>query len=371
MFKKNKYRKSLTGCLFIAGVLILGIILYGSYTKNTESAKIYTEEEIVNAAKEQELVIEDNGITYTFLPEGTLLVSGSGETKSFSSVQEAKEWYLTELYHAYSGRYPEKEEHLLAFRCVLDNVTGIELAEGITVIGDCAFTPFYYVKSVSAPETVNRVGTYAFLGAGQYEEEELMLFGFVMETMDYSAESFALSPVSLTLETGEEGYCPEELPVRPKEEQGTVPDEELLVAKVYMGEHIEYCLYENGVLYVTGTGTTFDFEYYSEMESYIMEKLKLSSRQEVQTKWFNRVTELFLDDGIERIGDNALALYENVSYVSGGSLKELGERAFFRMGRDRKEEIVWDTDFTDTAYAETAFFNCRNIPESLTEKDTE
>lgn len=369
--EKNKKKKVFMASLVVLALCsALAVSYLAANRDRTTSSKKYTEEEIKKDSKEKEYIIEEQNATYTFRPDGKLIVSGSGSTKSFASVEEAKTWYLEQLYFCYTGAYPNEQEQLLPFRQILDRVTEIEICEGITEIGESSFTPFYHVKYVYAPQTVEKVGNYAFLGTGQYEDEELMLFGFVMEELDYSAASFALSPASLLMETDEEGYYQEELPVRPKEEQGTVPDEELLVAKVYMGEHIEYCLYENGVLYVTGTGATFDFEHYSDMEKYVMEELKLFSRQEAETGWFERVTEIVLEDSVERIGDNSLALYKNVSFVYGGNIKELGHCAFFRMGRDKEEELVWNVDFTNTAYEEDSFLYCRNKPEGLTKAET-
>lgn len=356
----KKYGKFLAAVLAVAAMLGAGILVMNGRGTDT-STKSYTEEEIVKEGAEKTYVFEENGITYLFYPDGTLKISGTGATQSFATVEEAKRWYLKELYRAHSGWYPEREEQLLSFRCLLDKVTRIEIEEGVTALGDSTFTPFYYVETVTAPKTVERVGHYVFLGTGQNAEGELLMYGFNSEELEYGNTSFAITPEGVTeTATGSAIRLGKILP-RPEEERGTVPDEDLLIATIQMGEDITYRLYKNGVLYITGIGATYDFSHYAEMERHVMEELKYVSRIETETLWFDMVNEILIEDSVERIGDNALALYKYVSSVHGKEVKELGSRTFFRMGR-HAESLEWDIDFTDTVIKEDTFFYCKDAP---------
>ncbi len=366
----KKYRKLLPAVLAVAVMLGAGMLVMNGRGTAT-STKSYTEEEIVKAGAEKTYAVEENGITYLFYPDGTLKISGTGATKSFATVEEAKQWYLKELYRAHSGWYPEREEQLLYFRCLLNKVTRIEIEEGVTALGDSAFTPFYYVETVTAPKTMKKVGSYAFLGTGQNAEGELRLYGFDMETVETGSTSLLVSPEGFTETATGSALRVSGLPEREKEKRGTVPEEELLLAKVQMGENIEYRLYENGVLYITGTGATYDFTHYSDMERYLMEELKYKSREEVKNFWFDMVTELIVDGTVERIGDNALAQYGYVSRVYGEEVMELGRCAFFRLGRYAEEDILWEIGLDGAVAEEDAFLNCKNVPDIRLEKEPE
>jgi len=363
----KKYRRFIPAVL-AGAVLISAVVLFFGNRENRFS-KTYTEEEVKLLCEEHTYVIKENGITYVFYPDGTLLVSGTGATKSFATIEEAKQWYLTELYHAVSGWYPEGTERLMPFRLMLDKVTRIEIEEGVTALGDSTFSPFYYVETVTAPTTMKKVGSYAFLGTGQSTGTELKLYGFEAKEMEYDETSFIVFPTDILTETATGSALRiSKVPVRPEAERGTVPEEDLLVAKVQMGEDIEYRLYENGVLYVTGTGTTYDFDRDFEMERHIMDMFNYTSRMETETLWFDMVTEILIEDSVERIGDNALAQYKYVSSVYGETLTELGSRAFFRLGR-HVEEISWNVNLTDAAVQEDTFLYCKTIPDITGETD--
>ena len=71
--------------------------------------------------------------------EGTykLMITGTGDLYDYSS------------YPNYVGYY-------------YNDVTEVEIEEGITGIGDYSLSYFYYLTSCSIPSTVTRIGDYAF-----------------------------------------------------------------------------------------------------------------------------------------------------------------------------------------------------------------
>lgn len=324
--------------LWIAVVLItaaLAAVLFLVSKSDKTSSVIYTEAEIMEQSRDKEYLITENGVSYAFRPDGILTVGGSGSTKSFTTLEEAKVWYLTELYKSHTGAYPENTEQLVPFRQLLNRVTKIEVMEGITELGDSSFAPFYYVESVSVPDSLQKTGTYVFLGTGQYAGKEPEMVCFDSE---------------------------EDLWLRPEEEQGTVPARELLAASVDMGDNITGDLYENGVLVVNGYGSTYEFKHHSEMEQHIMDELHCVSRAEAELIWFDKVAEIIIGDGVERIGDNALASYKNVLAVHAGEIKELGSRAFFSCGIKAAKDMQWTMDLENTAMEEDSFQNCGSMP---------
>lgn len=114
---------------------------------------------------------EDGTITASLLDDGDygyiLKLEGNGKLKEFSSATEAP-WYDK------SGR-----------------ITQIIISEGITSIGNNAFTYCHYVKTVILPESVVFVGEYAFSeksrlhAAAETEEEETMKILFIGNSFTY------------------------------------------------------------------------------------------------------------------------------------------------------------------------------------------
>lgn len=367
--EKSKKKKVVFVTLVV--IVLCSAVAISCITTNrgrTTSSRTYTEEEIKNDSNGKDYSIKKQGVTYTFHADGILTVSGTGSTKSFATAEEAQRWYLEELFYACAGAYPERTEQLIPFTQLLNRVTQIEVKEGITGLGDVSFAPFYYVETVSVPETLRNIGCYTFLGTGQYADGELVLFGREMSEIEYSTLSFLNTVDGGMVAFDGRNIAEEELTLRTEEEQGTVPEESLLEASVAMGDNIAYRLYENGVLYVTGFGDTYDFAHYSEMEQYIMEELHLVSRLEAKELWFDRVAEIVLEDGIDRIGDNALAQYKNALAVSGSAPESLGSRAFFRLGIDTISDTIWHADFEDTVTEEDSFAYCKTLPLSRAER---
>lgn len=114
---------------------------------------------------------DDGAITASLFEDGEygyiLKLEGSGRMKDFSSAKETA-WY------GKSGR-----------------ITQIVISEGITSIGNNAFTYCHYVKTVTLPESVVSVGEHAFSEkskvrtATETEEEETTKILFIGNSFTY------------------------------------------------------------------------------------------------------------------------------------------------------------------------------------------
>ncbi len=362
-----------------AAVLVLCITAAGLLCfmgRQTENPSVpLTEEEVLAESRDREYCIKKGGITYTFRTDGILAVTGTGSTESFKNIEEAGNFFYMELYKLHTGTAPETPEEAAPFQAILDRVTAVEIAEGITALGDCSFTSFPYVETVSLPESLVEAGEYVFLGAGQGTGKELTITGTDTERICFSETSLLtinkLVEQKLEAESGKEaasaGTIVQEgisLPVRQENEQGTVPEEVLLAHRITLGDTLEASLYENGVLVLGGSGSTHDFKHYTELEQYIMEELHFVSRREVREQWFDKVSEILVTDGVERIGDYALAQYRYVNLISAEYITELGSRAFFHCGTGNSRNLTWNITLENVSFMEDTFLNCNSRPDT-------
>lgn len=103
------------------------------------------------AAEIVESGICGENMTWTLDSEGTLTISGAGDMEDFELAASSRPW----------GRY-------------LSNIEAIVIQNGITSIGDYAFSIVTnsdndYIKSVSIPSSVTRIGDNAFRNCGGLE----------------------------------------------------------------------------------------------------------------------------------------------------------------------------------------------------------
>ena len=131
---------------------------------------------------------------------------------------------------------------------------------------------------------------------------------------------------------------------------------------VQMGEDIFYTLYEDGSLWITGTGYIRSFEDANTMTEYLMEQFDVK-RSVLKREWFHAVTSIVIGSEVTAIENCALALYVNVKEVSyRGTMEFIDENAFQNCGAATGEEIHWDVDFTETKIFPGAFNGCLNPP---------
>jgi uncharacterized protein YjdB len=119
-----------------------------------------------------------NELTFTFDEEtGTLTISGKGEMEDYSDSDETP-W----------AEYLDKIEHIV-------------IAEGVTSVGDYAFTSCTNLKSVSLADSVTSIGEYAFCGCSGLTELTLpetvqridaYAIGYSAAAEDAQTENFTL-----------------------------------------------------------------------------------------------------------------------------------------------------------------------------------
>lgn len=136
----------------------------------------------------------------------------------------------------------------------------------------------------------------------------------------------------------------------------TVTTTAKLQKRVQMGEAVYYEYYDDGTLLVTGKGATWDFTDYND-ERFKGIKTGVTVNQQM----------IVIAEGITRIGDWALNREWDVKKVSFPStLKEIGNSAFWRVGKDSVAKYGTETewtglDFSKLTVSPTAFYEASGI----------
>ena len=320
-------------------------------------------------------------LTWSFDPEtGVLAISGEGSMWNF--------W----------GSKGDGSNSPIPWLAFQEQITGLELAEGLSSIGDNAFQDCLHLKSAVLPETVTRIGWYAFNGCSDLRELEIS--GGVTEIGGYAFSSCTgLTEVVLpgSLETIEEaafasctgltsvtflslgGYFAEdclsgcgELTIygyngstaeRFAEEQG-FPFVSLgdCVVEGVCGDNLTWSLNSGtGLLTIEGEGDMWDF-WGNKGDGFI------SSNTEPWNAYRSVITGLSLPEGLTSIGDVAFnGCWRLNSVVIPGNVTRIGEYAFGAC--DELSEVVIPEGVIEVG--ESAFEFCTSLTEAVLPESVE
>ena len=105
--KREKKKKRLCGALIAAiAVCIVAGSMYKLVAEKKAPAVSLSEAEAIEQSKEKEYSVVSGDVTYTFRPDGILVLSGMGSTKEFNTLEESQTFFLRELYKEHTGSYP-------------------------------------------------------------------------------------------------------------------------------------------------------------------------------------------------------------------------------------------------------------------------
>lgn len=131
---------------------------------------------------------------------------------------------------------------------------------------------------------------------------------------------------------------------------------------IQMGEDIFYTLFEDGTLWVSGSGYTWSFPDSISMTDFIAEQFD-GKRADAKAEWFHAVTRIVISNEVTAIENCALSMYTRVKeVVYNGKMEFIDENAFKNCGIGTEEEVLWDMDLTDTKVFPGAFNGCLNPP---------
>lgn len=231
-------------------------------------------------------------VWYDFYEDGTLIVRGTGKTRDVDAsfdIDTERVAVITYTDTEYDGKV---SSHKLKVRTIV-------IEEGITELGDWSLSGFCFTSTVSFPSTLNTVGhasLYGTICAGT----KCVGLRNDMKIGQYAFANFFDPNTNLSSEFKEYAIAPTLKPL-PTATPLPNPDKPRLVEKKKMGDNITYEFWDNGYLYVKGTGATWDQSFYF---------------TDFEGDFYQTIKNVIVEEGVTELGKNSLKFLWNISYWS-------------------------------------------------------
>ena len=137
----------------------------------------------------------------------------------------------------------------------------------------------------------------------------------------------------------------------------------MLKAKVQMGDNVWYEFYEKGVLLVTGTGATWDFQDVNSSSGYLDKELGEDGIEYVEKGTTQSLTQkIIISEGITELGNFSVSFFRKVNSITlPKSLQSIGENTFSYLG-NLADSVEWiGLDLKNMEVATTAFYHASGL----------
>lgn len=195
-----------------------------------------------------------DNVWYDFYDDGTLVVRGTGATRDVKNDifnfpgKVITVWYLDEEY----DRSVMTTDHRFM-------VKDIFIEEGISGLGNWSLCGFIFAETVSFPSSLKTIG-YAALFDTIRETTECVGLRSDMEIGQYALTNGMYPVNNVPTEFKEYTVAPTPLPL-PTATPVPDPNKPRKYAAKKMGDDVTFEFWDNGYLYVKGTGATWDMEW--------------------------------------------------------------------------------------------------------------
>lgn len=226
-------------------------------------------------------------VWYDFYDDGTLVVRGTGKTRDFADAIQM---------HTYV-----KEQCSLEQKAIFFSATTIILEEGITEIGECALGNFVDATKVIFPSTLECLNEYALYAMG-YNSGIMEYVGLDVNKVKTANSAFAYcgSPEKIP---NSEKYTATPTPTpAPTATPLPDPNKPRKYATKQMGDNVTFEFWDNGYLYVKGTGATWDKNYVTFLD--------------FRNEPYCNTHTVIIEDGITYLGTSVFNELNKVSYYS-------------------------------------------------------
>ncbi|MBP3609482.1 MAG: leucine-rich repeat protein [Lachnospiraceae bacterium] len=234
-------------------------------------------------------------VWYDYYEDGTMIVRGTGAT--WDLPYEAGAWVYANEYDI--PKFYDANGFEMGIVYTVDNIV---ISEGITRVGDYAFACFGETKKIVIPDSLEEVGTYAFyrIGCAYYSKVSTVEWvNLHPERLKAEVNSFTGAKGLESME-GISAYMvtptptPTPLPTAtPTPTPIPDPDNPRLLHTEPMGDDVVYEFWDNGYLYVKGTGKIKD-----NPEIYLWRNIPSDVRK--QMKYY------VVEEGITKLGSNCI-----------------------------------------------------------------
>ncbi len=263
---------------------------------------------------------------------GELWITGTGAMPNFTSHKD-QPWYTTNnlIKKIVIGKDITTVGNY-AF-CYAQNVTAVEFEEGSKVksIGVLSFFNNPKLKSIVLPETVASISAYAFGDCFALESVYVpQATGFIYKTAFVNSDKVVLNVA--------EGVYAHEFAVANGVKYETREFVYIPVASGKLSDTVEWARYENGELWITGTGAMPNFASHNQQPWYTTNNL---------------IKKIVIGKDITTVGNYAFCYAQNVTEVEfeeGSKLKSIGVLSFFNNPK-LKSVVLPETVTSISAYA--------------------
>lgn len=284
-------------------------------------------------------------VFYEIYADGTLKVVGTGSTWDFEDYDDIATLIGDGM--GFQGHVMERGLTDLhgEIRVWLQNggITRIEIEEGITRIGKYALGIYFLnVEEVVIPSSLHYLGEVAFRALGR-DADNTEWIGLNLDNLTYETTTFAYANIELdNLVVAVPTLSPTPTPA-PEYKEGTTP---VLVFRTKLGDNCEFWAYNDGRVFLKGSGATKDEMWYYDF---------------TLDYWYDYdIKEIYVEEGITYIGSNifnvvgdtfTVYLPKSIQYASysGVFLPHGCTIAWFDEGNDYRTfyEINVDTFFSE------------------------
>lgn len=232
-----------------------------------------------------------DNVWYDFYDEGTLVVRGTGKTRDFKDAKKMYSFFVDE--HPVS-------DILLASTIIIE--------EGVTEIGQAALSNFIDATKIYFPTSLEVLKDESLSALG-YNSGNVEIIGLNVDKVDIASTAFVYcgSPEKIP---NNEKYTATPTPTpAPTATPLPNPDKPRKYATKQMGDNVTFEFWDNGYLYVKGTGATWDKEW---------------NFCEFRDTPYNKTKIVVVEEGVTYLGDHCLAWLEPKEIHFPESLSKLG-----------------------------------------------
>ena len=182
-------------------------------------------------------------VFYDFYDDGTLVVRGEGATDDFADM-----YSIVACLNNYD---------LDSLSRMVDTII---IQEGITELGTYALTSFFDTTKVIFPKSLKKIKDFAFCCVG-CNAEEIDYVNLDTDKMQINATAFLGCGNPEKIKDAEKYTATPTPTPKPTATPLPNPDKPRMLSSKKMGDNVTFEFWDNGYLYIKGTGPTYDYDW--------------------------------------------------------------------------------------------------------------
>lgn len=190
-------------------------------------------------AKLLESVKMGDNVFYDLYDDGKLVVRGTGKTKDLDNI--------------YTLEFTLEQLGIDA-----DNIDTIIIEEGITELGANSLASFYHATKVVFPKSLKKIGGLALWSVG-YSAEGIDYISLDTDKVEIEATAFLGCGNPEKIKDAEKYTAMPTPTPKPTATPVPNPNKPRMFESKKMGDNVTFEFWDNGYLYVKGTGATYDY----------------------------------------------------------------------------------------------------------------